>query len=128
MNHLHKITLTLLCLTILAFDKERLLFASFSIKSLFSLAIWTVPLEMLNLSTIALMLCPSSRRLMMVSFISDPPPSASSSQAPLLARTISAKERQMYLIQNCVTTPWPQVGVLSVLNGGVLLVERFEYR
>jgi hypothetical protein len=27
-----------------------------------------------------------------------------------------------------MTTPWPQVGVLSVPNGGVLLVERFEYR
>ncbi len=37
-NHLHKITLTSLCLTILAFDKERLFSASFSIKSLFSLA------------------------------------------------------------------------------------------
>ncbi len=37
-NHLHKITLTLFCLTILAFDKERLILVSFSIKSLFSLA------------------------------------------------------------------------------------------
>jgi hypothetical protein len=36
-NHLHKITLTLLCLTILAFHKEQLLSASFSIKSMFSL-------------------------------------------------------------------------------------------
>jgi hypothetical protein len=34
----------------------------------------------------------------------------------------------MYLIWNCVTTPWPHVGVLSVPNGGVLFVERFEYR
>jgi hypothetical protein len=34
----------------------------------------------------------------------------------------------MNLIRNYMTTSWPQVGVLSVLNGGVLLVERFEYR
>jgi len=37
-NHVHKITLTSLCLTIVAFDKERLFSTSFSIKSLFSLA------------------------------------------------------------------------------------------
>ncbi len=30
-NHLHKITLTSLCLTIIGLDKERLLYASFSI-------------------------------------------------------------------------------------------------
>jgi len=36
-NHLHEITLTSLCLTILAFDKERLLSTSFSIKFMFSL-------------------------------------------------------------------------------------------
>jgi hypothetical protein len=34
----------------------------------------------------------------------------------------------MYLIRNCVTIPWPQVGVLLIPNGGVLLVERFENR
>jgi len=68
-NHLHKITLTSLCLIILAFDKERLLFASFNIKSLFSLTTWTVPLEILNLLAVALMLCPSSRSLTMASFV-----------------------------------------------------------
>jgi hypothetical protein len=61
----------------------------------------------LNLSAIALMLCPSSRCLMMASFVLDPPPSTSSSQAPLPTRTINPKERQMYLIRTCVTTPWP---------------------
>jgi hypothetical protein len=38
------------------------------------------------------------------------------------------KRDKMYLIRNCVTILWPQVGVLSIPNGGVLLVERFEYR
>ncbi len=64
----------------------------------------------------------------LIKMLDDPPPFASSSQAPLPARTINAKERHMYLIWNYVTIPWLQVGVLSVPNGGVLLVERFEYR
>jgi len=68
-NHFHKITLTSFCLIILVFNKEWLFFASFSIKFLFSLAIWTVPLETLNLSTVALMLCPSSRCLTMANFV-----------------------------------------------------------
>ncbi len=68
-NHLHKITLTSFYFTILAFDKERLLSASFNIKSLFSLEAWIVPLETLNLSAVALMLCPSSRCLTMASFV-----------------------------------------------------------
>jgi hypothetical protein len=68
-NNLHKITLTSLCLTILAFDKEWLLSASFSTKSLFSLTAWTVPLETLNLSVVALMLCPSLLRLILLFFI-----------------------------------------------------------
>ncbi len=68
-NHLHNITLASLYLTILAFDKERLFSTSFNIESLFSLAAWIVFLETLNLSTVTLMLCPSSICLTMASFV-----------------------------------------------------------